>query len=109
MQFDRAKLFSTSASTEKKLRACGVEFTVFVRRLPAVDVRKFHAEVQSEDIDVRARSGFEALHKSIRDAEGNAFATIEEYGRMDAEAIGALMTAFREVHAVRLDGDLGNA
>lgn len=109
MSFDRSKLFSTSALTEKQVKACGQAFTVHVRRLPAVDLRRYHAELLSPEIEVRMRAGFDALHKSIRNADGSAFATAAEYSTMDAEAIKALTTAFSEVNAQRSDDDLGNA
>lgn len=108
MTFDRSKLFSTASLTEKQVKACGMEFQVHVRRLPAVDLRRYHAELLSPDIEVRTRAGFDALQKSIRNADGSAFATTAEYATMDAEAIKALIDVFTEVNAQRRDDDLGN-
>jgi hypothetical protein len=109
MSFDKAKLFSTKALHERSVSACGETFTVHVRRLPAVDLARFHAEVLSPDISVRARAGFEALSKSIRNSDGSAFATLDDYNRMDADAISGLMKAFTEVNARNADPELGNA
>lgn len=109
MTFDRAKLFSTKDLTEKTISACGMEFTVHVRRLPAVDLRRYQAELLAPDIDTRMTAGFDALQKSIRNADGSPFATVAEFSNMDAEAIKALMDAFTEINRRREDPDLGNA
>ena len=109
MSFDKAKLFSSNATTEREFTACGETFTVHVRRLPAIDLRKYYAEIMSPDIDVRAAAGFEALSKAIRDAEGKPFATVAELRGMYPEAIKALTEAFTEVNAQKPDADLGNA
>ena len=109
MSFDRAKLFSTKDMTEKAITACGMEFSVHVRRLPAVDLRRYHAELMSPDIDTRTKAGFDALHKAIRNMDGTAFASAAEFANMDAEAVTALTEAFTEVNARRRDDDLGNA
>ena len=108
MSFDKSKLFSTKQSEAHEVTACGQTFTVHVRRLPAVDLRTFHAEAMSDDIAVRARAGFTALQKSIRNADDSAFATLDEYHKMDAEAVAALMDAFTRVNAQKRD-DSGNA
>lgn len=109
MSFDRAKLFSTNALHPREVTACGETFTVYVRRLPAVDLRKFNAEVMSPEITTRARAGFDALAKSIRKEDGSAFATRDEYEALQADALGALMEAFSEVNARESGADLGNA
>lgn len=109
MSFDRSALFSTKDTTEKTITACGQTFTVHVRRLPAVDLRRYHAELLSPEIDVRTRAGFDALSKAIRNADGTPFATPHEFAQMDAEAVTALTEAFTEVNARRRDDDLGNA
>lgn len=109
MSFDRAKLFATQSATEKMIAACGMEFPVFVRRLPALDLRQYNAELMSPEIKTRTRAGFEALHKAIRNADGSTFASPDEYSRMDADAIKALTDAFMEVNASgRAGGDEGN-
>lgn len=105
--FDLSKLYSTNELHPKEVTACGQTFTVYVRRIPAVDLRRFVAETQSEDRDERAAAGFQALVKSIRREDGNAFATLEQYKKMDAEAIKALMAVFEEVNRQR--DELGNA
>ena len=107
MSFDKAKLFSTKQAEPQEINACGQSFTVHVRRLPAVDLRTFHAEMLSDDISVRARAGFVALQKAIRNADETPFATLDEYHKMDAEAVTALMEAFTRVNAQKRD-DLGN-
>lgn len=105
--FDLSKLYSTNELHPKEVKACGQTFTVYVRRIPALDLRRFVAETQSEDREERAAAGFNALVKSIRREDGNAFATLEQYKKMDAEAIKALMQAFEDVNRQREDA--GNA
>ena len=109
MTFDRSKLFSTKALNEREVTACGQTFVVHVRRLPAVDLRKFYAEVLSPEIDVRSRAGFEALSKAIRNDDGSPFATLAEYQNLDSDALKALMAVFTEVNEQKADPELGNA
>jgi hypothetical protein len=106
---DVTKLFSTSALHPKSITACGETFTVHVRRLPAVDLRKFHAETMSPDREEVATAGFHALVKSIRNEDGTAFATFEQYKKMDGEAISELLKAFTQVNGKERDPDLGNS
>lgn len=109
MSFDRAKLFSSTQTTEKTITACGQSFPVHVRRLPAVDLRKFYAEMLSPDLEVRAAAGFEALAKAIRNEDGSQFASIEDLRKMLPEVISALTAAFTEINTQKPDTDLGNA
>ena len=108
MSFDRAKLFSSNATTEREITACGETFTVHVRRLPAIDLRKYYAEVMSPEIDVRAAAGFDALSKAIRSADGKPMFTASELRGMYPEAIKALTEAFTEINTQQPDADLGN-
>lgn len=106
--FDRAKLFSTKSTQERSITACGETFTIHVRRLPALDLRRFYAQVSSDSIDTRAEAGFEALSKAIRNEDNSQFATVEEYRRMDTEALTAILAVFTEVNTAKRDDDLGN-
>lgn len=106
--FDLKSLFSTKQSTRKTIDACGQTFDVYVRRLPAVDLRKFFYEQQHDDMQMRAEAGFEALTKSIRNEDGGAFATRDDYRKMDSEALAALLKVFTEVNTQKAE-DLGNA
>ena len=105
--FDVKSLFSTKQATRKSIEACGQKFDVFVRRLPAVELRKFFFEQQHDDMAVRAEAGFEALTKAIRNEDGSAFATKDDYRKMDSEALSALLKVFTEVSAQKSE-DLGN-
>lgn len=108
-EFDISKLYSSNELHRREVTACGCTFDVYVRRLPAIDLRKFQAEVQAEDREERATAGFNALVKAIRKEDGSAFATFEQYKKMDGEAITALMNAFTEVNKAKRDEDVGNA
>ena len=105
--FDLKSLFSTKQSTRKTIEACGQTFDVYVRRLPAVELRKFFFEQQHDDMQVRSEAGFEALTKAIRNEDGGAFATKDDYRKMDGEALSALLKVFTEVNTQK-SGDLGN-
>ena len=105
--FDLKSLFSTKQATRKTIEACGMTFDVYVRRLPAVELRKFFFEQQHDDMAVRAEAGFEALTKAIRNEDGSAFATKDDYRKMDSEALSALLKVFTEVNTQK-SGDLGN-
>ena len=107
-EFDLKTLFSTNELHRKEITACGQTFPVFVRRLPAVDLRRFGSEMSSDDKDERATAGFRALVKGIRQEDGTPFATFEQYAKFDGEAITALMKVFTEVNVARRDDDLGN-
>ena len=107
MAFDVTQLYSTKELTQKTVTACGHTFDVFVKRLPAVDLRKFQSETLSEDREERATAGFNALVKAIRTEDDKPFATRDQYVRMDGEAIGALLKVFTEVNGKR-DDDPGN-
>ena len=47
--------------------------------------------------------------KSIRTEDGKPFATREQYVKMDAEAVSALLAVFTAVNVAKRDDDLGNA
>lgn len=110
MSFDKAKLFSTNATYDREITACGETFSVGVRRLPAVDLREYYAELMSNDAAVKREAGFKALAKAIRNTDGTAFATVQEYRKMYPEAIVRLIEAFTEVNTQAMaEDDLGNA
>lgn len=109
MSFDVSTLYSSKELHRREIKACGATFEVFVRRLPAVDLRKFLAETRSENREEVASAGFAAMAKAIRNEDGTAFARIDDYQKMDAEAVSALMAAFTDVNSAKVDDDLGNA
>ncbi len=107
--FEISKLYSTKELTRKDIHACGMDFDVYIKRLPALDLRQFQIESISEDDQVRARAGFAALTKAIRTEDNKPFAKPSDYEKMDAEALSALLRAFTDVNAARPDDELGNA
>ncbi len=107
--FDISQLYSTHELHRKTIKACGAEFPIFVRRLPAVDLRRFYTEMTSEDKEERATAGFKAMVKAIRQEDGTPFATYDQYVKFDGEAISALMAAFTEINSAKKDDELGNA
>lgn len=92
----------------KKINVRGMEDEVHVLRLPAVDNRRYVAEMMSDDIDVRATAGFDALVKAIRNEDGTAATTVEEMKLIDVDLLKELIRIYQEVNASGATGDLGN-
>lgn len=106
---DTSKFITSKELHERIFSACGQTETVFFRRLPALELRKYYAGLTSQDQDDRAQAGFEALAKSLRTQDGKPDVTAAQLGAMDSEAIKALTDLFTEIHAQRTDDELGNA
>ncbi len=107
--FEISKLYSSKELTRKEIHACGMDFDVYVKRLPALALRQFQIESNSDDENVRARAGFAALTKAIRNEDDSPLCRPTDYEKMDAEALSALLRAFTDVNAARPDDELGNA
>ena len=105
---DTSKFITSKELHEREFRACGQTETVFFRRLPAIELRKYYAGLTSQDQGERAQAGFEALAKSLRTHDGKPDVTAAQLGQMDSEAIKALSALSEEIHAPRSDDDLGN-
>ena len=78
-----------------------------MRRLPAVDLRRYVAESTSGDIDVRAHAGFAQLAKAIRNEDGTAAGSVDDYKKLDGDVVKELIRVFTEVNASNM-GDVGN-
>lgn len=105
--FDLSKLYSSKELYPREIEACGETFTVHVKRLPAVKLRQFQQDVISEDREVRARAGFDALVQSIRTEDDKPFAKAANYEQFDKDAIEAFMKAFTSVNGTKAE-ELGN-
>lgn len=103
---DFSALYSTTDTVRKTISACGLEFDVFVRKLPAVDLRRFHLETQSVDREEAACAGFKALQKALRTEDGGQMFNADQLKKMKAEALSALMKAFTEVNTAKADDEL---
>ena len=93
----------------KEVTVRGVTDEVWVKRLPALDLRHYHAELLSADIDVRAQAGFTALATAICDADGKPATTVAELKLLDASLVKELVRVFQEVNTTEQDPELGNA
>lgn len=95
--------YSTNDLHRKEITVRGITDEVFVRRLPAMDMRRYVAELMSDDINVRSTAGLTALVKAIRDEDGKAADTIEGFKKLDVELLKELIRVFEEVNSAKLD------
>lgn len=106
---DFKKYKATPKVQRKDITVRGEKDEVWVKRLPALDLRHYHAEMQDADIAVRAQAGFTALAKAICDGEGNPATTYDELKTLDADLLKELVRVFQEVNTGEADTELGNA
>lgn len=106
---DFKKYRSTGKVTRKEITVRGVQDEVWVKRLPALDLRHYYAEVASTEIEVRAQAGFAALAKAICNEDGKPATTYAELKELDADLLRELVRVFQEVNTGEADADLGNA
>lgn len=106
---DFKKYKATAKVQRKDITVRGEKDEVWVKRLPALDLRHFHAEQMSDDIAVRAQAGFTALARSICDADGKPATTYDELKTLDADLLRELIRVFQEVNTGEADPELGNA
>lgn len=111
--FNFADLYSTDVLIPKETKfrmpdGSTETTTVYVKRLPAVELRRFQYETVSDDENVRLHSGFRALSMSIRKEDGSIHFTKDAAAKLPAPAIKELMRVFTEVHTPT-DDDLGNS
>lgn len=100
-------LFSTNELHERQITLKGETGSVYVRKLPAIDLRRFYEETSSDDMDTRLNAGFKALSKAIRKEDGSARMTFEEAKTLSIDATKELMRVFVDVN--RVSDDAGNA
>lgn len=106
---DMSKYRVKSDVHRKDVTVRGIKDEVWVRRLPAADLRRYVAEQHDPDIEVRTQAGFSTLQKAICNEDGSSAGTIEDFRLMDTDLLKELIRVFQEVNAAHKDGDLGNA
>lgn len=100
---------TSGAPVRKEVTVGGVKDEVWVKRLPALDLRHCHAELLSSDIEIRAQAGFTALAASICNEDGSRATTYAELKLLDARLVKELVRVFQEVNTTEIDAELGNA
>lgn len=100
--------FSTTQLHRKEITVGGVTDEVFVRRLPAVDLRRYVAEITSDNIETRTTAGFSVLVKAIRNEDGSPAGLYEDYKKLDGSLLKELIRVFQEVNTQEPEG-LGNS
>lgn len=101
-------LFATNEVVEKEITIKGEKGSVFVRKLPAIELRRFHEETMSDDMDVRLNAGFRVLAKAIRREDGTPRMTFDQAKTLSAEAVKELMRVFVDVNKPSSTEDAGN-
>ena len=87
----------------------GQTFTVHVRRLPALDLRRFHEEAQAQDMEVRLHAGFRVVAKAIRQEDGKPLMTVDQAKTLKTEPMREFMRVFVDVNRLPDEDALGNA
>ena len=107
--FESAPIYSGNDVTEQFIKIGEIEGTVYVRKLTAIDLRRFYEEVNSADENRRVNAGFGTLIKAIRNADGSQALTLDKLKNMTGEGVTALMKAFTNVNTPKKeDADAGN-
>lgn len=111
--FASAGFFSTDSLTRKELKAIDADGNVqtgdvWVKTLPAIELRRFQEETASDDQKVREQAGFRALVLAIRNEDGTPMLTNESVRKLTGSGISALMEVFSDVHKRKDHGELGN-
>ena len=104
--FADAGLYSSDELFPRDIKVGDVEGKVYVKKLPAVELRRFQMETENPDPKVRETAGFRALSLAIRKEDGSAHMTIEQAKKLKGEAVAELMRVFVDVN--RKPDDLGN-
>ena len=87
----------------------GEKHMVYVRRLPAMELRRFYEESQSSEIEVRLNAGFRVVAKVIRKENGAPHMTAEAAKKLKAAPMRELMRVFLDVNKLPDEEELGNA
>lgn len=106
---DFKKYKATGKVVRKEITVRGITDEVWVKRLPALELRQYHAEITSDDVSVRAQAGFSALAKAICNEDGKPATTYDELKSYDSDLLKELIRVFQEVNAGEADPELGNA
>lgn len=102
--FADAGLYSSDELFAREIKVGDVEGKVYVKKLPAVELRRF--QIETDDPAQRLTAGFRALALAIRKEDGSAHMTIEQAKKLKGEAVAELMRVFVDVN--RKPDDLGN-
>jgi len=86
----------------------GEKHVVYVRRLPAMELRRFYEESQSTELEVRLNAGFRIVSKSIRKESGGPHVTADAAKKLKAGPMRELMRVFLDVNKLPDEEELGN-
>jgi hypothetical protein len=100
LDFNTVGIFASDDDLHaKEVTLGGEKHVVYVRKLPAFELRRYHEESTSEDIEVRLQAGFRILAKCIRREDGKAHMTLESAKRLKPAPVREFMRVFVEVNA----------
>lgn len=105
--FSTAGFYSGDELYPREIKVGDFSDTVHVRKLPAIELRRFQMETDNADPKIRETAGFRALALSIRKEDGSAHMSIEQAKKLKGEAVAELMRVFVDVNR-KQDDELGN-
>ncbi len=85
-----------------------VEGTVYIKRLPSVEIDRFLVEGASPDTDTRVNAIPRLLNKAVRKADGKAHFTAESAGKLTNFNRSALFKAVMQVNKKSDAEEAGN-
>jgi hypothetical protein len=103
-----AGFYSSNELHAKEVKLGDETGVVFVRKLPALDLRRWGEEMKDPEMEVRINAGFRILAKSIRREDGKPHMTFEQAQKLKPEAVAELMRVFVDVNKLPPPEEAGN-
>lgn len=106
--FNISEYLVTNQLHEKTINIRGKDHTVYMRRLPAVDVRKAAFELMADDMDVKKKAGFHEMARAFRDSAGGSVITFDQLCKSPPDVINVLQSTFFSFQSEAPPEELGN-
>lgn len=112
LNFSTLSVFSTDDLVPKTVTMFDngepVEGTVYVKRLPSIEIDRFAQESRDADREVRVNAVPRLLSKAIRRADGGAHLSVDAAGKLTNANRAALLKVATEVNKEQDASELGN-
>lgn len=109
LDFNAAGFFTGNELHPRDVTLGGESHTIHVRKMPAVEMRRWGEELRSEELETRIDAGFRVLQKAIRREDGRAAMTLDQARTLKVEALRELMRVFVDVNRLPDAEEAGNA
>jgi hypothetical protein len=103
-----AGFFASDDCVPCEVKLGGETGTVYVKKLSAMDMRRWGEEMRDDDREVRINAGFRVLAKAIRREDGKAYFTEAQAQKLKLEAVQELTRVFVEVNKLPDAEEAGN-